>query len=151
MSGHSADYIGEDELVGQIEAPVEGEELKDIRMRAVGWDGHRAAPADAAQPAFAMSESGHRAGIGERVLRDAVQRRVDTDGKDVDGSGSERDVRVLHDQHEFHGSGRRRCPGEAGRDVRTEDPASVPFRDGGPVVEGADVAMPSAGDIRFLL
>ena len=111
MSGHGVECVGEGELVGQLRSVVEGEELENVGVGAVGGHGHGAGPAAVAEAAFAVFESADRAGLSEPVLRDAVECRVDAESERM-GRRPERRVGVLHDEHEFRGADRWRCPGE---------------------------------------
>src|SRR5450631_1978183 len=79
VSGHGVAGVGEGEGVGQVGAVVKGEELEDVGVGSVGGDGHGAGPSAVAEGAFAVFESADRAGLGETVLRDGVQRRVDAE------------------------------------------------------------------------
>ena len=77
MSGHGVERVGEGELVGQVEAGVQSEELEDVGVLTMRARGLRAGPPAVAEGAFAVSDPRDRARVGEAVLRNAAERWVD--------------------------------------------------------------------------
>jgi hypothetical protein len=85
MSGHGVECIGEGEAVGQVELVIQGEQLEDIGMWSVRARGLGSCPAAVAEGALTVLEPGDRAGVGEAVLGNAAQRRVDAERERVGG------------------------------------------------------------------
>ena len=114
MSGNGAEYIVEGEFVGQVDLGVQGEELEDVGVGAVGAWGLGAGPAAAAKGAPTVFKPGDRARISEAVLGNAAERGVDAEGQRMGGGFLQGNVGILDDEHEFRCFARRRCPGEGG-------------------------------------